>query len=111
MNYQNTKTIQKRISKTKPSIDWYNWRQIGFLSHQKDWKKFELNNKPIPLDISYVPHNTEELRHTCVSKYITNRENQVILLMITDEMAYLAVRTLSALFRGIRSNNNGSFIL
>ena len=37
------------------------------------------------------------------------RENQVILLMITDgdKWHYYAVKSLSALFRGITSNNNG----
>ena len=40
-----------------------------------------------------------------------NRENQVILLMITDgkKWHYLAVKSLPALFRGITSNNNGDF--
>ena len=38
-------------------------------------------------------------------------ENQVILLMITDckKWHYLAVKSLSALLRGITSNHNGDF--
>ena len=46
---------------------------------------------------------------TYKSKYNLNCENQVILLMITDgeKWHYLAVKSLSALFRGITSNNNG----
>ena len=31
-----------------------------------------------------MPHNTKEIRHAYKSKYILERENQVILLMITD---------------------------
>ena len=56
-------------------------------------------------------HNTKETRHAYKSKYNVNRENQVILLMITDgkKLHYLAVKSLSALFRGIASNNNGDF--
>ena len=46
------------------------------------------------------------------SKYKYKRKKQVILLMITDEnnrWHYLAVKSLSALFRGITSSNNGDF--
>ena len=52
---------------------------ISFPSHKKDWKKFESNNKSIALNILYVPHNTEKIRHAYKSKYNLNRENQVIL--------------------------------
>ena len=56
-----------------------------------------------------MPHNTEKLRHAYKSKYISARENQVILLMITDveKWHYLAVKSLSALFRGITSKHEG----
>ena len=54
------------------------------MPHSKDWKKFESNKKSIALDILYMPHNTEEIRHAYKSKYNLNRKNQVILLMITD---------------------------
>ena len=49
-------------------------------------------------------------RHGYKSKYDLDRENQVILLMITDvkKWHYLAVKSLSALFR-ITGNNNGNF--
>ena len=45
------------------------------------------------------------------SKHNLSRENQVILLMITDgkKWHYLAVEGLSALLRGITSNHNGDF--
>ena len=32
------------ISKIKPFIDQYNWKDIDFPAMSKDWKKFELNN-------------------------------------------------------------------
>ena len=59
----------------------------------------------------YVPHNTEKIRHAYKSKYNLKRENQVILLIITDgeKSHYFAVKSLSALFRGIAGNNNGDF--
>ena len=58
-----------------------------------------------------MPYNTEKVRHAYKSKYNLTRENQVILLMITDgeKWYYLAIKRLSALFRGVTSNNNGDF--
>ena len=58
-----------------------------------------------------MPHNTEEIRHACKSKHNLKRENQVILLMITDgeKWHYLAVKTLSALLKGITSKDKGDF--
>ena len=64
-----------------------------------DWKKFEQNNKTIALNIFFVPH------------YNRKRENQVILLMITDSETwhYLAKKNFPALPRGITSNHHGDF--
>ena len=58
-----------------------------------------------------MPYNTEKIRHAYKLKYDEKRENKVILLMITDgkKWHYLAVKKLSALFRGVTSNNNGEF--
>ena len=80
-------------------------------SHGKDWEKFESNNKSIALSILYVSHNTEKIRHAYKSKYNLIRENQVNLLMITDDEKwhYLAVKSLSALFREITGNNHENF--
>ena len=111
LNYEQIKKYPQRISKIKPFIGQYNWKEIDFPSHRKDLKKFESNNKSVALNILYVPHNNEKIRHGYKSKYNLNRENQVILLMITDgeKWHYLAAKCLSALFRGIRGNNNGDF--
>ena len=111
LNYQNIGINPQRISKIKPFIDQYNWKEIDFPSHSKDWKKFEQNNKTIALNILFVPHNTEKIRLAYKSKHNFKRENQVILLMITDgkKWHYLAVKGLSALLRGITSNHNGDF--
>ena len=58
-----------------------------------------------------MPHSTEKIRHAYKSKYNLNRENQVIILLINDgeKWHYLAVKRLSALFRGITSNDNEDF--
>ena len=49
-----------------------------------DWEKFELNNKAIALNILFAPYNSEKIRLAYKSKHNFKRENQVILLMITD---------------------------
>ena len=109
--YEKIKKDPQRISKIKPFVDKYNWNEIHFPSHGKDWEKFESNNKSIAFNMLYVPHNTEKIRHAYKSKYNLIRENQVILLMITngEKWHYLAVKSLSALIIGITGNNNGDF--
>ena len=57
----------QRISKIKPFIDQYNWKDIDFPAMSKDWKKFELNNE-IALNILYVPHNTKKIHVAYKSK-------------------------------------------
>ena len=47
LNYHNIKKEPQRISKIKPFINQYDWKEIDFLSHQIDCKKTELNNKTI----------------------------------------------------------------
>ena len=56
-----------------------------------------------------MPYGTEEIRHAYKSKHNLKRENQVILLMITDgeKWHYLAVKKLSALLKGITSKHKG----
>ena len=95
--------FQYAILKIKPFINQYNWKEVDFPSEQKDQKKFELNNWSIALNILFMPYNTEKIRLSYKSKYNFKRENQVILIMITngEKWPYLAVKSLSALLRGI----------
>ena len=102
----------ERISKLEPFINNYNWKDIEFPSHSKDWRKFECNNKTIALNILYVPHNTKQIRQAYISKYNNGCDNQVNLVMITDwtgNWHYLAVKSISGLLRGITSDHNGDF--
>ena len=62
-NYDQIKDHPERISKIKPFIDKCNWKKIDFPSHSKEWKKTDSNNKSIALNILYVPHSTEKIRH------------------------------------------------
>ena len=54
----NTKNNQERITKIRPFIDQYNWKEIHFASHKNDWNEFEQDNKTNDRNILYVPHNT-----------------------------------------------------
>ena len=112
MNYQNINHNPERISELKPFINNYNWKDIEFPSHSKDWRKFECNNKAIALNILYVPYKTKEIRQAYISKHNDKLNNQVNLLMITDRDTtchYLAIKNISGLLRVITSNHNGDF--
>ena len=112
LDYRSIKKDLQQIPKLKPYINQCNWKGIKFASDKEDWKKFEENNKEIALNILFVPHNKKEIEPAYISKYNYKRKKQVILLMITDKnnrWHYLAVKSLSALFRGITSSNNGDF--
>ena len=84
LNHEKINKHPQRVSKIKPFIDQYNWNEIDFPSTSQDWKKFELNNQPVALNILYVPHKIGKIHLTYKSKYNLTREKQVILLMITD---------------------------
>ena len=72
----------------------------------------------------FVPHNEKTINLAYKSKYNRKRENQVVLLMITngEKWHYIAlksertddgfnspIRSLPRLFRGITSNQSGDF--
>ena len=112
LNYQNIGHHSERISKLKSFINNYNWKDIEFPSHSKDYRKFECNHKTIALNILYVPYKTEEIRQVYISEHNDKRNNQTNLLMITDRTNnwhYLSIKNLSGLLRGITSNHNGDF--
>ena len=112
LNHKKIRKEPQRISKIKPFIDKYNWKDTEFPSHSKYWKKFEQNNKTIALNILYVSYNTKQIRSAYISKYYHERKNQVIFLMITDVVKnwhYLTVKSISGLFRGITSNHDRDF--
>ena len=82
------------------------------IKKKEEWKKFEQNNKEIALNVLFIPHNKKEIEIAYKSKYNYKPKKQVILLMITDNYNrwhYLAVKSLTALFRGITSNYFGDF--
>ena len=58
------------------------WKDIDFLSHQKDWKKFEQNNNSIALNVLFISHKSEELALAYELEHNFMQENQALLLMI-----------------------------
>ena len=86
LNHKRIKNHAERIFNLKAFIDQYNWKEIEFSSHPKDWKKFKQNNKAITLNILYVPYNNKKkIRYWYIWKYNHKHDNQVILLVITDD--------------------------
>ena len=62
--------------------------EYDFLSNKKEWKKFELNNKSIALNILYVPRNTEQIRHICklnMQFVIYAKKKDLVLKMTTKK--------------------------
>ena len=111
LNHQQINNHPEEICNIKPFIIKYNWKGINFPSDKEDWNNFEKNNTSIALNVLFVPHNTKQIRHAYISKHNFDRENQLILLMITDgkKKHYLVVKKLSLLLRGITSKHNGAF--
>ena len=72
-------------------------------------EKNEKNNVTIALNVLYA--KKEKIYPAYVSKHNSNREKQVIFLMISNEEGwhYLAVKKLSTLLRGITSKHHCDF--
>ena len=111
LNFNKIDKNSQRISRIKPLIENYNWNDINFPATKKDWNRFEVNNKNVALNILYVPFNTKKIEIAYKSKYNLVRDNQIILLMISNggNWHYLAVKSLSRLLRDITSNHDGDY--
>ena len=79
LNLDNIEKNPQRISKIKPFIDQYNWKDIDFPPTNKDWRKLELTND-IALNILYIPHKTKKIQLAYRSKNNLTCDKQVILL-------------------------------
>ena len=112
LNHNKITNHPEKTSKLKPFINNYNWEDIEFPSHSKDWKKIEENNKAIALNTLFVPYNTKQIRAARISKYNNERDNQVNFLMITNndkDWHYLTVKSISKLLRRNTSNHDEDF--
>ena len=84
LNFNKINKDPQRLSKIKPFIEDYNWNDINFPANKKDWNRFEVNNKNVALNILYVSFNTKKNEIAYRSKYNLVRDNQIILLMISN---------------------------
>ena len=76
------KKTRKKKTKINPLINKYKWAGINFLSEHDCWNKVEKNNVTIALNVSYVKKDKRYPAY--VSKHNSNRERQVILLLIPN---------------------------
>ena len=82
LNDQEVEEHAARITKIKYFINKYTWKGNKFPSEKDDWTKFEKNNIKILLNLLY--DKEEKMNPAYVSKNDSNREKQVILLMIPN---------------------------
>ena len=101
-----------RITKLKAFINKYDCNGINFPTEQKDWDRFERNNKDVALNILSAHSTKKKINIIKTSKHNNTRKHKVILLIISDEnnnWHYICVKNLKALCRGVFSNNNGDY--
>ena len=82
LNHEKIKKGPQRITKVKSFINKYNWEGKNYPSEKDHRKKFEKNNLTIALNVLYAKN--WKIYPAYVSKQNSNREKQVILLMITN---------------------------
>ena len=61
LNYDEIGNHHQGVNKVHPFIDQCNGKDINFPSHVDGWKKFELNNKSIALNVLYVPKGEKDM--------------------------------------------------
>ena len=79
LDYQRIKKNPQKVSKLRPYINQYNWKDIKFPSDKEDWRKFEQNNKEIGLNVLFVPYKKKEIEPAYTSKNNYKCKKQVIL--------------------------------
>ena len=102
LNHEEIGNNDERITKIKPFINKYKWKGINFPLEKDDWKKIEKNNVTIAFNVLYA--KKEKIYSAYVLENNSNRQKQVILLMITN-----GKKKLSAILRGITSKHHGDF--
>ena len=96
LNHQEIRDHPERTSKKQLShTSKYNWKNINFPSHIKDWKTFEKNNDDIAFNILSLPYGKKTIKLQYKSKYNHTRRNQVVLLMITDQTVLFSIEKCS----------------
>ena len=100
LNLDKVSSHPERISKIKPFIEQYNWKEIDFPSTSKD-----------SIYLIFCAYLIILKKYKLLINQNIIREKQVILLMITDgeNWHYLVVKNLPGLLKGITSNHKEDF--
>ena len=56
-----------------------------FLSHERDWENFEQNNESFALNVLFASQDREETTLLYKSEHNLERENKMLLLIISDD--------------------------
>ena len=98
-NHEEIKKDLQRTIKIKLFIDKYNWEGIICPSEKNDWKNLNKNNLTIALKDLHA--KKEKIYLAYVSKHNSNREKQVILLMLPKREGWscLTVKTINIIQR------------
>ena len=85
LNHQNIKNNPERISKLSLLLLSIIGKKQTFHRIKKIGINLKKNNKSIALNFLFVPYNSKQIRHAYLSKVNSDRKDQVILLMISDD--------------------------
>ena len=100
LNLDKVSSHPERMSKIKPFIEQYNWKEIDFPSTSKD-----------SIYLIFCAYLIILKKYKLLINQNIIREKQVILLMITDgeNWHYLVVKNVPGLLKGITSNHKEDF--
>ena len=80
LNHGKFEKTPQRISRIRPSIDQYKWKEMNFSADTKDWKIFLASNKTF----CFQQAIKEGIKQVQISKPNSERGNEVISFLITD---------------------------
>ena len=80
-----------RITKIKPYVNNFNWKNINFTPTNQDYKNFETNNENISLNI--YQFNNEKISQLYKSDYDKKQVN----LLLLKNMHYVCIKNLKSL--------------
>ena len=86
LNHELIRKVLQRITKNKFFIDKNNWEKINYQLEKDDWKTLKKNNLTNALNVLYI--KKEKYISWIFSKHSSNREKQVIVLMISNREGF-----------------------
>ena len=62
LNLENIGKHLETIIRIRPFMYQYSWKETDFSTKSKDWKKFEIDNKIIAINVLFSKENREEIK-------------------------------------------------